>query len=298
MVNINYLRNHPVAEVIILMPAKQSRAWVFTLNNYTEEEYESIRGVLSSDEVEYGVVGRERGESGTPHLQGFVMFMRKKALGGCKRELGSDRIHVEISRGTPTQASEYCKKDGDYVEFGEIERVRTQGSRTDLARVQDLLRAGTPLSEVADQEFRTFIRYHRGIALYASLRITRRSWRTQVVWFHGPTGTGKSRRAYTESMALCNGSVAYIADPSLKWLDPYSGEKGVVLDDFDGTAPISMLLRLFDRYPLRVPIKGGFVEFSARIVWITSNFTPEHLYGGSPQYDALRRRLDEVELIE
>lgn len=280
------------------MPARQSRAWCFTLNNYTEDEYGLITGALQGDDVEYGVVGREQGESGTPHLQGFVMFLRKKALGGCKRELGSARIHAEIARGTPAQAAEYCKKDGDFVEYGEVERVRTQGTRTDLARVQDLLRAGTPLSEVADQEFRTFVRYHRGIALYASLRIARRSWRTQVVWFHGPTGSGKSRRAYSESMALCNGSVSYIGDASLKWFDPYNGEKGVVLDDFDGTAPISILLRLFDRYPLRVPIKGGFVEFSARIIWITSNFTPGDLYGSQPQYEALLRRLDEITLIE
>lgn len=280
------------------MPAVQSRTWCFTLNNWTEEEYETLRRTCESNDVEYAVVGKERGANRTPHLQGFIVFMRKKAAGGCKKSIGSNRAHVEIMRGTPVDASEYCKKDGEFVEFGNVESIRTQGSRSDLVRVQELLRNGASLGQVADQEFRTFVRYHRGITLYQSLRVERRSWRTQVIWFHGPTGSGKSRRAYQESMALCNGSVAYIADPSLKWFDPYAGEKGVVLDDFDGTAPISMLLRLFDRYPLRVPIKGGFVEFSARIVWVTSNFTPNDLYGGSPQFDALWRRLDEVELIE
>lgn len=280
------------------MSTKQSRNWCFTLNNYTDDEYNSLRQCADSDETEYAVLGKERGESNTPHIQGFIMFVRKKRLNGVKQALGSNRIHVEIARGTPTEASEYCKKDGDFYERGDIGRARTQGSRSDLARVQALLDAGTPLEQVASQEFCHFIRYHRGIMLYSSLRISRRTWRTQVVWLHGPTGTGKSRRAYEESMALCGGSVSYIGDPSLKWFDPYRGEKGVVLDDFDGTAPISILLRVFDRYPLRVPVKGGFVEFAARIVWVTSNFSPTGLYGGSPQLDALRRRLDEVELIE
>jgi hypothetical protein len=35
---------------------------------------------------------------------------------------------------------------------------------------------------------------------------------------------------------MCNGSVSYIADISLQWFDPYRGERGIVLDDFDGSA--------------------------------------------------------------
>lgn len=279
------------------MPSLQSKKWCFTLNNYTEDEFQRIQSSIESDDVQYAVVGRECGISGTPHLQGFVVFMRKKALGGVKASLGSARLHLETARGSPSQAAEYCKKEGDFIERGTIGGVTSQGSRTDLAKIQKLVKSGASMSEIADEEFSSFIRYHRGIMLYASLRTPRRTWRTQAVWFHGPTGSGKSRRAYTESHALCNGSVAYIGDSSLKWFDPYSGEKGVVLDDFDGSAPISLLLRAIDRYPMRVPIKGGFVEWAPRIIWITSNFSPADLYGSQPQWDALRRRLDEVELI-
>ncbi len=94
------------------------------------------------------------------------------------------------------------------------------------------------------------------------------------MWIYGPTGSGKSRRAHRESEALCPGSVLWLPDQSLRWFDGYNGHKGLVLDDFTGDAELPFLLRLLDRYPLKVPIKGGFMEFVGRIVWITSNFSP------------------------
>jgi Putative viral replication protein len=52
----------------------QSRAWCFTVNNYTETEVLLIRGVLASDDVIYGIVALEVSREGTPHLQGFGYF--------------------------------------------------------------------------------------------------------------------------------------------------------------------------------------------------------------------------------
>lgn len=282
--------------IILLMPARQSRNWCFTLNNYTNDEYERLLQSYSPDAISYLVAGKEVGETGTPHLQGYVMFMRKKAAGGVKTALGTDRLHVEIARGTPIQAADYCKKDGDFIELGILQS--TQGSRNDLSEVHEMLRTGSNMLEVADSHFSTFIKYHKGFTLYTSLRSTPRDFRTQCVWFWGPTGTGKSRRAYDESMALCNGSVSYISDETLRWFDPYRGEKGVVLEDFDGTAKISLLLRILDRYPLQVPVKGSFVQWRPRIVWITANFHPETLYGCSPQFAALLRRIDDIQYID
>ena len=48
----------------------RSRGWCFTLNNYNEEE--EVRALALPEEVSYGVVGKEVGESGTPHFQGYL----------------------------------------------------------------------------------------------------------------------------------------------------------------------------------------------------------------------------------
>lgn len=51
--------------------ATKSRAWVFTLNNYTEED---IQTYLQCPLLKWVVIGKEVGESGTPHLQGYMRF--------------------------------------------------------------------------------------------------------------------------------------------------------------------------------------------------------------------------------
>lgn len=106
--------------------------WCFTLNNPTEDEQRRIRELFSPGTgVQYLVVGQERGDSGTPHLQGFVSFGTRRRLQQVRAALGN-RIHAEAARGTPQQASEYCKKEGDFAEWGTL--PPGQGKRTDLDR--------------------------------------------------------------------------------------------------------------------------------------------------------------------
>lgn len=89
-----------------------SKHWCFTLNNYTVEEENFIRDEGAN--VEYVVFGKEHlitdvNPHGTPHLQGYVVFINRKRLSGCKKWLA--RAHWEIKRGSPLEASNYCKKE-------------------------------------------------------------------------------------------------------------------------------------------------------------------------------------------
>lgn len=99
------------------VPSHASKHWCFTLNNYTAGEEQLLADVLESDHVSYGIYGRETGESGTPHLQGYVVFAQRKRLAGVKALLGV-RYHLERTRGTPKEASDYCKKEDDFNEYG------------------------------------------------------------------------------------------------------------------------------------------------------------------------------------
>lgn len=98
------------------MPS-QTRHWCFTLNNYTEDEVATLDILGRSDETSYLVYGFEVGESGTPHLQGYVVFASVKRLSAAKLKIGQ-RAHLEARRGTSYEAAQYCKKDGDFKEYG------------------------------------------------------------------------------------------------------------------------------------------------------------------------------------
>ena len=91
----------------------RSRGWCFTLNNYSVEEEETIRNAPCA----YMLFERERGDEGTPHLQGYVHFKNEKSLKQLKALM--PRAHVEARKGTIQQAIEYCQKEGDWEEHGE-----------------------------------------------------------------------------------------------------------------------------------------------------------------------------------
>lgn len=110
----------------------QAKRWCFTINNPTPEQEEHLRNNVES--FNYLVYGHETGESGTPHLQGFCILKTKLRFNQVRLLIPG--AHLEKAKGTPKQASDYCKKDDDdYFEHGEL--PATQGKRTDFERLKD-----------------------------------------------------------------------------------------------------------------------------------------------------------------
>ncbi|AXH73402.1 MAG: putative viral replication protein [Cressdnaviricota sp.] len=95
-----------------ISPAKR---WCFTFNNYTESDYSSIVPILRQ-ECDKWIVGKEIGESGTPHLQGFFVFKTKKRPSSVFNFTKS--IHFERTKGNDEQNIQYCSKDGDFEGYG------------------------------------------------------------------------------------------------------------------------------------------------------------------------------------
>lgn len=292
------------------MPGQQSRRWCWTLNNPLESERAAIDALLPTQsaspdaawpEVSYIAYGMETGASGTPHLQGYLELVRKSSLGkppqgnragsGVRSIRGLYRAHFEVARGTQQQCVDYCFKDGDAHEFGT--RIR-QGARRDLQAVRDRLASGEDVLTACGDDVGLFLQYSRGLEKLQQALLPDRTWQTDVVWIWGPTGTGKSRRAHMEASNFAGDRGYYSCpDTSWKWFDGYTGQKYVVCDDIapESYPPVATFLRLCDRYPLQIPVKGGFVKIQWRIVWITCNFSPQQIYGHSQQYAAVARRI-------
>lgn len=92
---------------------KRSRGWCFTLNNYTEEEFKKMSDGDHMKTLEKWIVGKEIGESGTKHLQGYYYFKNARTLKKMKEI--DERAHWETAKGSPKQNLDYCSKDGEYV---------------------------------------------------------------------------------------------------------------------------------------------------------------------------------------
>ena len=91
----------------------------FTLNNYSEEEYTQI--LNSFNGMKY-TIGKEVGEEGTPHLQGYVEFGRQLSFKQLKKI--NERAHWEKPRGNKEQNQKYCSKEGDFVDTFPIPREK------------------------------------------------------------------------------------------------------------------------------------------------------------------------------
>ena len=118
----------------------QAKRWVFTINNYSNEEELSLH--LHGTNVEnppceftYLIFGKERGDNGTPHLQGYFVLSTKLRLHQIKGIVGFERAHLEIARGSNAQASDYCKKEGDFTEYGALPPA--PGNAAHFAQLRD-----------------------------------------------------------------------------------------------------------------------------------------------------------------
>lgn len=94
----------------------RQRDWCFTINNYSDEDICTV--ACMSTDAKYLVCGFEVGDQGVPHMQGYVYFDRKVSLKQLKEY--NSRAHYERRRCSKlADAIEYCKKDGEFVEFGD-----------------------------------------------------------------------------------------------------------------------------------------------------------------------------------
>lgn len=271
------------------MPLR-GRGWVFTLNNYTDEEIAFINEV----DCKYLVYGKEVGESGTPHLQGFVYFTSQRTFRSVKAKLGG-RVHIDKQRGSVLQAIDYCCKDGEVFEKGdrpsttggrprEEERI-IQNARLRDASLNELVETG----EISIFDVRKLKNARTDLKQENSMFTAEG---TRGVWLWGKPGVGKSHRVRETFPGL------FIKQQS-KWWCGYEGEAVVLLDDFD-TDCLGHYLKIWgDKWSCKGEIKGGTVALRHTTFYVTSNYPPMHFWpNDSSMREAITRRFNVIEVMD
>jgi len=120
---------------LLKMPASQSRNFVFTLNNYTQEELELFAVDPPVAPVRYVIYGKEVAPStGTPHLQGALCVSKVMTVTGVKKLPLMKRAHVEMMRGRLEDSEKYCSKESALISVGS--RPKSQKEKGDSEKLR------------------------------------------------------------------------------------------------------------------------------------------------------------------
>jgi len=237
------------------------------------------------------IMGKE--EVGRKHFQGYFQIGRKMMGQKIDRIFRLTfplpmSVHFEAAKGTAEQNIEYCsKEDENAFRFGEP--AVTQGKRSDLTRMVELVKEGKTDLELLEENPGAFLVHHRAFQVVRSILAPKRTWASKLVFIWGATGLGKTR----ESMKLEPQKIQY-RDP---FMIGYNGQKeNVLFDDFKWTAmDPKYWLEVCDRYEMTVENKGTTVNWAPKVIIFTSNDNPRDWWPDAPQAtkDAISRRMEE-----
>nr|QGF19381.1 replication associated protein [Antarctic circular DNA molecule] len=264
----------------------RSRNWCFTLNNYTSSEFDEI--LLTG--CNYIVVGKEVGEQGTPHLQGFISFSNAMRLSSVKKI--HKTAHWEIAKGSPQQNRDYCIKEGDFTEVGTIpmdQKAKGDSEKDRWAHIIKLSEAGDfdTLKSEYPEVYGPKLRCLEAINKKRPRDLSIIDGDMEHEWIVGQTGCGKTRSATDRYPD------AYIKEPTSIWWDGYNGEQVVIIDDFDKfqVKQGGDMKRWLDRYPFQAQFKGGMEKIRPRKVIVTSQYHPHEIWDDEKTVDAIMRRV-------
>lgn len=297
-------------------PDNQAKRWCFTLNNYTIDETENLtnQNYLIANDIEYIVYGFEIAPTTlTPHLQGFVSFNEKKRISALKKF--NSRAHWIICNGSVEQNINYCKKinqtpicepNKHVFEWGvpplskKDMKNHKQSPSVTINTIIDAIKGDSSDLELMKKFPEEF--WNKTNAFNSLIKATKEAKLLprklenppEVHYIYGKTGTGKS---LTADRILPDAD--HVNCKNDFWIG-YNGSKNIILNDLRGSdLKFSELLKLLDRHPYVMNIKGGQIHCQAERIIITSSCSPSDLYSErvndyNDNIDQLLRRISVI----
>lgn len=285
----------------------RARRWVFTINNFTENDENAVLALEQRDEVVTVIAEHEVGEQGTPHIQGYVVFT-KAIYGKTVENLLGGRAYISIARGSTKANIEYCSKEGtviveklDPMSESVVKKLKEARDKDDQAR-QRIECMRTMTEEQFEEHYPAYYELHRERVRSFRMEYLLKNLETfpgiltsKNIWIWGKPGVGKSRLARTNLK-----SWEIYPKSFNKWWNGFDPNvhKRVVLDDYPagqaGNALVQHMKIWGDRYPFTAEIKGGQMAIAATFQFIvTSNYPIAECFTNVEDVDAIERRFHE-----
>lgn len=232
-------------------------------------------------------------EGSTKHLQCYVYLKNAITRKALSKKI--PRAFLEEQKGTNHQAASYCKKEGNYVEYGEIPK---KGARNDLKDLKDDIKNGMKMIDIVEKYPAQSLRYMNNITKMISIFNDNKAKNTpfRKVTVHvlfGETGCGKTSSVFKD----CSPEIPYQllkSSGSTIWWEHYQNDKIILIDDFYSWISWNEILRILDGYPLALNVKHSSAHAFYDTVYITSNSEPNDWYPNIVDKSALFRRINYI----
>jgi len=273
----------------------QAKHWIFTWNNYdevsVEESWEKWQPMMT-----YMIFAYEVGlVSGTPHIQGYIVLKKKERFESVRALCPT--AYWAPAKGTPRQASDYCKKPpsmggGHWKEFGELPASAAEaGGQTQKekwVKIHEFAKANNLDQFLEDCPMESFLYMRKFEDLTKTYKPKPRDLPVlENYWYLGKSGTGKSRCARADFPDL------YLKPTATKWWPNYKGQKNVLIDDLGKTHDyvLEWLKGWGDHYPFEAENKGNHTgEIRPERIIVTTQYHWDDITDDQELRDAIARR--------
>ncbi|MCL2369709.1 MAG: hypothetical protein FWC80_00535 [Firmicutes bacterium] len=250
--------------------------------------------------LKYAIYQYERGENGTPHIQGFIIYKNNKRFKNVKQDFPTG--HLIIPNGSNIENRDYCtKKDtriAPPVEIGEFSEMR---SRNDIVQFFEMLKLGA--SNVLLKNMFPVL-----YAQYGPDKIERfrqdelkeehgqRFRDIKVTYIYGNTRLGKTTYIYDKYDIK---DICRVNNYERGTFEDYQNQKILVLDEFTGKIEITFMNNLLDKFPVNLPARFANRMACFDEVYIISNLPLDKLYTFERQttpevYNAFIQRIHNI----
>ena len=222
---------------------------------------------------------------------------------------------IEKQRGTNEECYQYVlhkdskSKENEKIEYDEsciktnIENLQDwlkvdERSRTDLVEFKNAILLGLSRKELIDQFPTQMIRYSNFYNVCRSAKMesdfSNKTRDIKVTYIYGGGGIGKTHYVYEENEF--DYSKVYSVDDYSHPFDNYNGEDVLLLDEYRSNFSITYILKLLDKYPLRLKARYENKIACYTKVYVVSNIPLTEQYKGCDYAtrQALMRRFNSI----
>lgn len=279
--------------------------WCMTINNPTAMDDAQL--TLFIPLCDYIVIGKEHWnepvdltmeEPLTPHYQIYFALKKKMRFSGLKKLFPRAHIEPKVKHSTCQEAAEYCKKEGNFVEHGEVPKEKTQAATEKAKDIWDTTKYQAKKGLLDEINSEIYIKHYGTLKKIAEdERIKKMPAHLEATkippnyWFYGPTGTGKSHRARRANANDVEEEEFYYKMNN-QWWEGYDNQENVIIEDV-GMTHLWMgdHLKIWaDRYAFRARVLYGSNVLRPKKITVTSNYHPRDLWPDPNVWEPIARR--------